>query len=67
MEKSNRLVDARIQILSGRPNIPAIIRKTAELALGEMAVVVCGPPSMVQCTRNAVVAISDDRGVNKGT
>lgn len=67
MEKSNRLIDDRIQILSGRPNIPNIVRKTAELALGEMAVVVCGPPSMVQGTRNAVVAISDDRGVHKGT
>lgn len=67
LEKSGRLVDSRIQILSGRPNIPSIIRKTAELALGEMAVVVCGPPGMVQGTRNAVVAISDDRGVHKGT
>jgi len=65
--KSNRLVDPRIQILSGRPNISNIIRKTAELALGEMAVVVCGPPGMVQCTRNYVSAISDDRAVHKGT
>jgi predicted ferric reductase len=67
LEKSNRHLDARIQVQSGRPNIPNIIRKSAELALGEMAVVVCGPPSMVQGTRNAVVAISDDRGVHKGT
>lgn len=66
-EKSSRLVDARIQLISGRPNISNIIRKTAELALGEMAVVVCGPPGLVQCTRNSVVAISDERAVHKGT
>jgi predicted ferric reductase len=65
--KSNRIVDSRIQIISGRPNVSNIIRKTAELALGEMAVVVCGPPGLVQSTRNSVVAVSDDRAVHKGT
>lgn len=67
LQKSNRPVDSRIQIISGRPNVSNIIRKTAELALGEMAVVVCGPPGLVQCTRNCVVAISDERAVHKGT
>lgn len=67
LEKTTRIVDARIQILSGRPNVSSIIRKTAELARGEMAVVVCGPPGLVQCTRNCVVGISDDRAVHKGT
>jgi Ferric reductase NAD binding domain len=66
-EKPNRVVDARINLLSGRPHVPSIIRKTAEVALGETAVVVCGPPGLVQCTRNAVVAISDDWAVHKGT
>lgn len=66
-EKRRRCVDDKIQVLSGRPNITGIIRKTAELALGEMAVVVCGPPGMVQTTRNAAVKISDDRAVHKGT
>jgi len=66
-EKPRRCVDDKIQVLSGRPNIAGIIRKTAELALGEMAVVVCGPPGMVQTTRNAAVKISDDRAVHKGT
>jgi predicted ferric reductase len=61
------IVDARIAILSGRPHVYNIIRKTAELAFGEMAVVVCGPAGLVQCTRNAAVAISDDRAVHKGT
>ncbi|KAG9239158.1 metalloreductase [Amylocarpus encephaloides] len=64
---SSNLVDLDIIILAGRPHIPNIIRKTAELALGEMAVAVCGPPGLVQCTRNAVVGISDDRAVHKGT
>lgn len=67
LEKTNRLVDPRINIIAGRPHVSNIIRKTAELALGEMAVVVCGPPALVQCTRNAAVAISDDRAVHKGT
>ena len=64
---SNRGVDSRISLLSGRPHISNIIRKTAELALGEMAVVVCGPLGLVQSTRNAAVKISDDRAVHKGT
>ncbi|KAG9247443.1 metalloreductase [Calycina marina] len=64
---SKRCVDAKIQVMSGRPNIAGIVRKEAELALGEMAVVVCGPPGMVQTTRNAVVSISDERAVHKGT
>jgi predicted ferric reductase len=66
-QKTARFVNSRIQIQSGRPNVSTIIRKTAELALGEMAVVVCGPPGLVQCTRNYVVAISDERAVHKGT
>ena len=65
--KSNRPVDSRIQILSGRPNVLNVIRNSAELALGEIAVVVCGPPGLVQCTSNAAVAVSDDRAVHKGT
>jgi predicted ferric reductase len=67
VQKSLRIVDSRIAVLSGRPHVSNIIRKTAELALGEMAVVVCGPAGLVQCTRNAAVAISDDRAVHKGT
>ncbi|TVY82662.1 Ferric/cupric reductase transmembrane component [Lachnellula suecica] len=66
-EKPSRIVDAKIHLLAGRPHVQNIIRKTAELALGEMAVVVCGPPGLVQCTRNAVVKVSDERAVHKGT
>jgi len=61
------IVDNRISILSGRPDVSEVIRGTAECALGEMAVVVCGPQGLVQRTRNAAAAVSDDRGVHKGT
>ena len=67
LNKPNHAVDPRISLLSGRPHISNIIRKSAEQALGEMAVVVCGPAGLVQSTRNAVVKISDDRAVHKGT
>ncbi|KAL5317379.1 hypothetical protein ACEPPN_014474 [Leptodophora sp. 'Broadleaf-Isolate-01'] len=61
------IVDNRISILGGRPDVSDVIRGTAEYAMGEMAVVVCGPQSLVQRTRNAAAAVSDDRGVHKGT
>ena len=53
--------------LSGRPIISAIVRDTAEAALGEIAVVVCGSSSLVQSARNEVVRVSDERAVHKGT
>lgn len=56
-----------ITFLPGRPNVEHIINETAEQALGEMAVVVCGPAGLVQDSRNAVVKVSDERGVHKGT
>ncbi|KAK0125025.1 hypothetical protein ONS96_008891 [Cadophora gregata f. sp. sojae] len=61
------VVDNRIAILSGRPDVSEIITGTAECALGEMAVVVCGPQGLVQRTRNTAAAVSDERGVHKGT
>jgi hypothetical protein len=64
LHKSNRIVDPRIPLFVGRPHVENIIRKEAEHALGEMAVVVCGPPGLVQRTRNAVVKVSDE---HKGT
>lgn len=66
-EKRQEPIDVRIPLLGGRPNIVNIIRKQAEIAYGEMAVVVCGPKALIQCTRNAAVKISDDRGVHKGS
>ena len=67
VEKSNGALASRTVMLSGRPHVANIIRKSAELALGEMAVVVCGPAGLVQSTRNAAVRISDERAVHKGT
>lgn len=56
-----------ITLTSGRPSIPDILLKSTEKARGEMAVVVCGPPGLIQCTRNAASKISDERAVHKGT
>jgi NAD(P)H-flavin reductase len=64
---SEKLHSSAISVVPGRPNISNIVTDTAEKALGEMAVVVCGPAGMVQDTRNAAAKISDDRGVHKGT
>ncbi|KAL2069123.1 hypothetical protein VTL71DRAFT_15461 [Oculimacula yallundae] len=61
------IVDSRIAIIGGRPDVSEAIRQTAEYAMGEMAVVVCGPQGLVQRTRNAAAMVSDDRGVHKGT
>lgn len=56
-----------IIVLSGRPNSRNIIRKTLEQALGESAVVVCGPQGMVDDVRRSVAGLSDERAVHKGT
>ncbi len=56
-----------ITIFTGRPNARAIIRKTLEQALGEAAVVVCGPRGLVDDVRSGVVRLSDERAVHKGT
>ena len=64
---NSSLLDSRISILLGRPKVTNIVRRMAEAALGEMAVVVCGPPGLVQSTRNAAAMISDERAVHKGT
>ncbi|KAH7116919.1 ferric-chelate reductase [Dendryphion nanum] len=56
-----------ISVLSGRPNPENIIRKMLEQALGESAVVVCGPQGLVADVKRDVVALSDERAVHKGT
>ena len=61
------LIPSSTCILSGRPQPRNLIRKTLEQALGESAVVVCGPPGLVQNVRQAVVGLSDERAVHKGT
>ena len=56
-----------IAVLTGRPRPKTLIRKTLEQALGESAVVVCGPSGLVDDVRRSVVALGDERAVHKGT
>lgn len=51
----------------GRPTIDSMIRPAVEAALGETAVVVCGGLSVTAQTRTYVAALSDERGVHKGS
>ena len=56
-----------IKVFTGRPNPRSIIRRALEQALGESAVVVCGPSGLVDDIRTCVVALSDERAIHKGT
>lgn len=56
-----------IKTLSGRPQPTSLLRKVAEQALGETAIVVCGPQGLVDDVRLSVVALSDERAVHKGS
>lgn len=56
-----------ITMLSGRPQPQNLIRKMLEQALGESAVVVCGPRGLVDNVRQSVVCLSDERAIHKGT
>lgn len=67
-EKSfGRSFHPAITMLSGRPQPKQMIRKMAEQALGESAVVVCGPLGLVDDVRHCVIALSDERAVHKGS
>ncbi|KAL8868892.1 MAG: hypothetical protein Q9174_004684 [Haloplaca sp. 1 TL-2023] len=59
--------DMGFSILSGRPKPRNLVRKMLEQALGESAVVVCGPKGLVEDVRQSVVSLSDERAVHKGT
>ncbi|KFX92995.1 hypothetical protein O988_07055 [Pseudogymnoascus sp. VKM F-3808] len=52
---------------SSRPAIASFIRAPVEAAAGETQIAVCGGKSIVACVRNCVAALSDERGVHKGT
>ena len=56
-----------VTFVSRRPDVKALIERELEHALGESAVVVCGPRGLVHATRAAVVQLSDERAVHKGT
>jgi hypothetical protein len=61
------LIHPSIQVFSGRPNTRDIIRRSLEQALGESAVVVCGPQGLVADVKQNVCSLSDERAVHKGT
>jgi predicted ferric reductase len=61
------LLHPSIQVFSGRPNPREIIRRSLEQALGESAVVVCGPRGLISDVKNDVCSLSDERAVHKGT
>jgi hypothetical protein len=61
------LVHPSITVYSGRPKTRDIIRRSLEQALGESAVVVCGPHGLVADVKQDVCSLSDERAVHKGT
>jgi hypothetical protein len=65
--KQKTLVHPSIAIYSGRPKTRDIIRRSLEQALGESAVVVCGPQGLVADVKQDVCSLSDERAVHKGT
>ncbi|KAK5065289.1 hypothetical protein LTR84_001127 [Exophiala bonariae] len=62
-----RSASTKLRLVSGRPKTRNIMRKVLEEAEGESAVVVCGPQGLQDDVRRGVVALSDERGVHKGT
>lgn len=50
-----------------RPSVESLIRPAVEAAHGETAIVVCGGHSITAQTRTFVSALSDERGVHKGS
>ncbi|KAF1852099.1 ferric-chelate reductase [Cucurbitaria berberidis CBS 394.84] len=65
--KQRLLVHPAISVFAGRPKTRDIIRRSLEQALGESAVVVCGPQGLVADVRHDVCSLSDERAVHKGT
>ncbi|KAF2458082.1 FAD-binding domain-containing protein [Lineolata rhizophorae] len=61
------LVHPSIALLGGRPRVRDVVRRVLERARGESAVVVCGPAGLAADVRAAVVGLSDERAVHKGT
>ncbi|KAL8802958.1 MAG: hypothetical protein Q9200_006402 [Gallowayella weberi] len=66
-EVDSLLDHSAIPVLSGRPMPRKLICEMLEQALGESAVVVCGPQGLIDDVRRSVVALSDERAVHKGT
>ena len=73
LELINKTTKAESYGQPSNPNKPRptdvekVIRETAELALREMAVVICGPVGLAQSMWNSAVTVSHDRAVHKVT
>ena len=59
--------ESPVEVLSGRPDLRAIIDRNLQLARGETGVAVCGPQALMARTRTVVAELSDERGAEKGT
>ncbi|KAL9118047.1 MAG: hypothetical protein Q9187_005410 [Circinaria calcarea] len=67
LHKDPMALHPSITVLSGRPHPRSLLRKTLEQALGESAVVACGPLGLLDDVRSSVVTLSDERAIHKGT
>lgn len=67
LAKRQPLMHPAIKVFSGRPVPRKILRTVLEDAHGESAVVACGPRGLTESVRAAVVGVSDERAVHKGT
>jgi ferric-chelate reductase len=63
--KKHRLESAAM--LSGRPDFHSVLWELLDQAEGETGIAVCGPLGLGTAVRSAVVRISDQRAVHKGT
>lgn len=61
------LLSKDVHLIAGRPAVRTLIEKQLDKAYGETAVVVCGPSGLSAAARMAVVGLSDERAVHKGT
>ena len=64
---NNPLASLNAIFKSGRPDIYALIWQLLDQAEGESGVACCGPVGLNARVRNAVVSVSDERAVHKGT
>lgn len=65
--RSKAILHPQVALLSGRPHLRTVIRRSLEQAHGESAVVVCGPRGMNEDARRAVVGLSDERAIGRAT
>lgn len=63
--RNRRLTCAKM--LSGRPDFHTVLWDLLDAAEGETGVAVCGPLGLSTAVRSAVVGVSDQRAVHKGT